>query len=295
MKKQSNSSMSQQQYFVSLRSDELKKLDSITIVICVDNMAFWGDQFKALIDEINQLCRSENSRLKKIHFVDTSYLNRHYDLKYDSPHNSEWKKDNLKYIHTLIVDYECIDWISYLNNDQYKNHELEFQKNYNNNIDGFKDICDNFAKLFAHKNGLEAAKNYFMEESIAFRLKQGVILYPGKVKDPFEWIMKHYSDSKVTILPYTIKPVKAKSTNERKRLKQKSEATFNNSVNYQPTFFGIAVAGFADKVTKQDTKKQLDFMQKFIQLCNEFSDSSSDSEDEKQVDHSSVAKFSLVQ
>lgn len=48
-----------------------------------------------------------------------------------------------------------------------------------------------------------------MEESAAFRLKTGVILYPGVLKNPFEWIVNHYSkDTKVTILPYSVKPLK---------------------------------------------------------------------------------------
>jgi hypothetical protein len=285
----------ERQYFISLNSNELKKLESITIVICVDNSAFWGNQLKTLIDEINGICHSENSKLRKVNFVDTTYLNRHYDKKYDVPHNSQWKTENLKYIKSLIIDHDCIDWISYLNDERYKGYEIDFQKNYETNFKGFRDICDNFAKIFAHKNGLEAAKNYFLEESIAFRLKQGVILYPGKLKDPFEWIMKNYSDSKVSIFPYTIKPIKIKNINESKPSKRRNEVNHDSNGNYQPTFFGMAIAGFADKVTKQNTKKQLDFMQRFVQLCNEFSDSSSDSDDEDKTDRVSVSRLSMVQ
>lgn len=254
------------EYSVNLKSNEIKKLETLNIVICVENSAFWGNQFKTLITELNEITCSPQSNLKTINIIDTSYLNRHYSKEYNNENNepSEWRKQNQAAISSLVIDYNCINWETYLKDPMYKQYREEIQRDYDTNRDGFKDMCNNFSKLYAHKNGLEAAKAYFLEEAAAFRLKQGVILYPGKLKDPFEWVMKHYKDLKITILPYSVKPKKPTS--------QVSAGI------YQPTIFSLAIAKLTDDIVGQSTKKQLFFMKKFTKLCNELSDSSSDEE-----------------
>lgn len=290
--------LDEKEYFVSLKSNEIKNLDTLTIVICVENSAFWGNQFKALIDEINQICQSESSKLKKVKIVDTSYLNRHYDKKYEAS-VSEWRVQHQTLIETLVVDHEYVGWDSYLEHEHYQAYMQEIQKDYDTNRDNFKNLCDNFSKLYAHKNGLEAAKAYFLEEAAAFRLKDGVILYPGKLKDPFEWIMKHYSDVKITILPYSVKPQKNTVQNTSQKAPKspaKSDQIYGSGFagSYQPSFFAMTLASFADKKIGQDPEKQFIFMDKFIKLCTELSDSSSDDEDEKIISTSKGKNVALL-
>lgn len=178
-----------------------------------------------------------------------------------------------------------VSWDFYLQHEHYQQYREEIQKDYDTNRDGFKNLGENFAKLYAHKNGLEAAKEYFLEEAAAFRLKDGVILYPGKLKDPFEWVMKHYQDVKVTILPYSVKPQKnaVQSTSNKVSKSPRPEQFYSRGFagNYQPTLFSLTIASFVDNIVGQDTKKQLTFIKKFTELCVEFSDSSSDEENKK--------------
>lgn len=275
-----NTMMNETQYFISLKSDEIKKLDTITIVICIDNLAFRHNQLKTLIDEINQICQSSQNKLTKVNFVDTSYLNRFYDDTYASLEISQWKKENLKYIESLTIDYEIIDWSSYLKHPLYKEYYNQISDDYSTNRAGFKNVAEKFAHIFAHKNGFQAATNYFLEESAVFRLNQGVILYPGRLKDPFDWVIKNYPDTKVTMLSYSIKP---KTMKHIKQIQQSASKQVKNcaSTAYQPTFFALTVASFADNAVGNNLEKQIKFMSKFIDLCHEFSDTVSISDEEK--------------
>lgn len=287
------------EYKVRLKSEEIKRLKSLTIVICVENSAFRGDQFKVLIDELNEISLSDQCKLKTINIVDTSYLNRHYDKsKFSNPDISEWRRENQEHIDRLIIDHHYISWNYYLEHEKYQQYRNEIEEDYNQNKDNFKFMGDNFAKFFAHKNGMEAAKQYFLEEAAAFRLKEGVILYPGKLKDPFEWVMKHYPDTKVSILPYVIKMQKNTQQSKKPAKNQGRSNSSNGNVlpsnGYQPSLFGLNIASYADQLVGQDPIRQMHFLRSYIDLCSQYvplQPSTNDSNESEQENNNNVLSF----
>lgn len=195
----------------------LKKAKCILMGISMKQTHQSGEELHAFINEIGKY-----TNIKKIIFVITDYLHRHYvQLEYGftpekSGEESEkmgevWMQDNKFILKNLTsVELEIVKWKSLIENSNLSNEDIPFvnclktvQKYYNKDA-YFHQLVDVYSKKFGNKyyNRLkdkvtlelctQTARDYFLEESAIIlkfiSLKFDIMTYPGECNQGISYV-----------------------------------------------------------------------------------------------------------
>ena len=188
----------------------------LTNVISIENIKQKGKDLLKFVYLVNQ----KKSKINKIHFLDTTYLYRHYDSRYGllydhhdfSKENmrpvSEWENNESKYLKLLQIDYEIITWFHLVNSDIYKKWKDIILDTYTKSTKDheFIKIVDEIVIEYRLKGNRESVIGFLLEEcagGLAAIELYGNITYPGPLNDAIlYWVKKYNLENK--FYPYRL-------------------------------------------------------------------------------------------
>lgn len=189
---------------------------SIVNVISMEQPSQTGVKLDAFIKRINMI--HQQYKVKKITFIVTDYLQRHYFLSSDlnssernilsNEKGKAWMKMNGEALISLLdstIMFEILRWENLFSQNDFVN-ALKIVNDLYQQCNEFKLIVNKMAKLYAEKLQFRltdskktldsviffnAARNYSLEESAIWwplvKLKFDFIVYPGRKNDVIEY------------------------------------------------------------------------------------------------------------
>lgn len=164
---------------------ELPKEKFVLInVISIDSIKQSGNFLKEFINLVNK----NTDKISKIIFLDTTYLNRHYDKKYEEQTVTDWRKSHEAIIRNYVsIEWEIMDWRTVISTDKYGEIYSKLSSYYskNQNSDCFyreyHEKVIGVANSKKNKGELDARIKYILEEDAGFLSLEGMVTYPDKL------------------------------------------------------------------------------------------------------------------
>lgn len=169
------------------------RVDILINIISHHNMKQQERGFEAFISLVNK----NKEKLKLVKFVDTCYLQRHYDKRYATPkYYASWERINKPYLNLLEAPYDVLSWKDIMDSTEYDKFYQKISVAYLGNADNsvepdvyFRECVDATLASIANTATMQQKLDYLLEESSVTPAIISLIEKSLRQKDPAEPII----------------------------------------------------------------------------------------------------------
>lgn len=231
----------------------------LTNVISIDSVKQSGKFLKEFIDLVNK----NRDKISKIIFIDTTYLNRHYDLKYEEETISAWRKSHELIIRNhLQIEWEIRDWRTVISMDRYQDMHAKLKLRYSEDSNYFdkayREKVVSVANSKKDKGNMSAKIEYLIEESAGFLSLDGIITYPGTLNAALDYCYHEFKSETMRFIKHAM-PDKIEKNNVYHLPRQNGN---------QASFFRGLISEKIEELEQLSVERQVKFYKDFESLYN---------------------------